>query len=132
METLDLHRRSQWTKFLVLLLFLGVMAACLGTLLGVILSNFGKLPAATEATARAERQGMIRLALICAVLLGLTLIVIFWMIVRFVGSRFQAPLERSSTEHVDAWRLAGSRLKVSEDDEAEELPPAEDDGPPEK
>jgi hypothetical protein len=130
METLDPQRPSQWAKFLVLLLFLAAMAAGLGTLLGVILSHYGRLPAATEEAAKAERQGVVRLALICAVLLALTLIVMFWMIVRFVGSWFQAPLERSSTEHVDAWRLAGSRLKIPEDDDAEELPPAEDDEPP--
>jgi uncharacterized BrkB/YihY/UPF0761 family membrane protein len=127
METLEPPpQRTEWAKFLMPLAFLFVMACVLGTLLVLMVTHFAKVVPATEA-AKAERQGMIRLALVCAVLLGLTLVVMFWMIVRFVGLRVRPPVERPATKHVDAWSLAGQRLKLSDEELPEE--PGEDKEP---
>jgi hypothetical protein len=125
METLEPPPRSRWARFLVPLLFLAVIAAALGTLLVLMVSHIGTI--ANLPQKKLERQGLVRLAMICAVLLGLTLIVMFWMIVRFLGARFQKPPEHTATEHVDAWRLAGQRVHLDDGEEPEELPPPEDD-----
>jgi len=130
METLEPQRRQDWPKFLTLLVALGVMAAVLGALLWVVLHN---LPAWTQnptPEAKAHRGGMVRFAIICVAMLGLTLVVMFWLVVRFIGSRFQTTPEPSRTQHVDAWTLAGQRIQPPKEPEDEQGPPGEDDGPP--
>jgi len=122
METLEPQRRPDWTRFLTLLLALGVMAAILGTLLGVVLSGAQQAP-------EKQKAGLVRLAVVCVAMLGLTLIVMFWLVLRFVGSRIVKPPEQTRTEHVDAWRLAGQRMQPPQDPEEGEEPPA---GPPEE
>ncbi len=118
MET-DSPTRSQWSRFLTLLIAMLVMAALLGTLLGILLSGIPHLTAATSPAQKAHRSGMVRLAVVCVALLGLTLVVIFWLVVRFLGSRFQPPPPHPPTEHVDAWSLAGKRMQVAEEEEEE-------------
>ena len=117
METLGPQpSRQPWGRFLTLLLAMGAMAAILGVLLGLVLSGLPQAAGNSTPAEKAHRSGLVRFAVVCVALLGLTLIVMFWLVVRFLGSRFQAPLEHSRTEHVDAWSLAGKRLKVGEEE----------------
>ena len=109
METLGSPSRQPWARFLTLFLSLGVMAGILGALLGILLSQ-----APSEAGPR--RDGMVRLALLCMALLGLTLVAMFWLVVRFLRSRLPEAPPGGRTEHVDAWSLAGKRLKVGEEE----------------
>jgi hypothetical protein len=112
METLEPHRRPPWGRFLTLLLSLGVMAGILGSLLAIL------LPQARH-VGGPQRAWMVRLSLVCVALLGLTLVAMFWHVVRFLGSRFQKPLEHDRTQHVDAWSLAGKRMQVSQEEDQE-------------
>ena len=123
MEDLEPNRRPDWGRFLTLLVALGVMAAVLGTLLAVVLSG-------AEAVTGKQKAGMVRLAVVCVAMLGLTAVVMFWLVLRFVGSRLGKPLEHTKTEHVDAWRLAGQRVAPLEPPEEGEEPPPEGEGPP--
>jgi hypothetical protein len=93
----------------VLLIALGVIAAVVGALLGVSLAQ------ASAAASVASARPWIRFALVCTALLGLTLVVIFWLVVRFARTRIPQPPPPGRTEHVDAWRLAGERMKMEEE-----------------
>ena len=127
METLEPQRRPAWARFLTLLVALGVMAAVLGTLLGVVLSN-------AAGASKEQKAGLVRLAVVCVAMLGLTAVVMFWLVLRFVGERLAKPPEetRTETEHVDAWRLAGQRMELPKEpgEEGEPPPEGEQDRPP--
>ena len=80
--------------------------------------------------APATRPRWAQIAWACLAVLLLTVIALLTMIYRFLVAPIQAPGPRSHTEHVDAWRLAGERAKVPDEeggDDAQELPPADDE-----
>jgi len=124
MEEIEFQRTRQWAKFLTLIVALVVMAAVLGTLIGVMLSY------AKDSTG-AVRSWLMRSAIVCVAMLGLTLIVLVCVIMRFALRRIELPTGRTRTEHVDAWALAGKRFRLPDEDEDEDEEPdsQEEDAP---
>ena len=123
MESLEPSKRSEWVKFITLTVALGVMAAALAALLAIVLAY-------ARGAAGPLRAWLVRFAILCVAMLGLTLVVLFWLVVRFVAARVQTPWLRSRTEHVDAWKLAGQRAQVPEEDEPAEGEDESDSPPP--
>ncbi len=123
MAPLERPPQSPWPR-IISLAFLAAMAAVLSTLLWLALSD---VPAQSSGP---PRKWAVRFALLCAVLLGMTLVLAFWISLRLAGSRLRKPVEHSRTEHVDAWRIAGERMRVPREDEDEPEGPPPDDGKP--
>ena len=57
-----------------------------------------------------------RLAWVSAALMGVTLLVLFWVVIHFILGRAKQ-VSHHRTQYVDAWRLAGQRVKPIDDDE---------------
>lgn len=55
-------------------------------------------------------------------LLALTILVLVWMVIHHVSRRLGRRSPRRTTEHVDAWALAGKRFKLEEDADEQEEP----------
>ena len=51
-------------------------------------------------------------------MLGLTAVMLFWVVVRFLMQRIKPEERHEKTAYVDAWSLAGQRAKPQEDDDA--------------
>ena len=100
-------RKIQTINFVILIITLAAIAAGLAVLIGLTTRA-----AAAVDDAQAQRL-LARLAWVSVALLALTLIVLLWMVMRFVRRRFRPP-GRSCTPYVDAWALAGQRFKLEE------------------
>jgi len=100
-------------RFTFLLVLLVVIAAAMGAL------TFITLRAAVGADEK-TRSALVRLAWFSFALLGLTLVALFWAVVRqslLIRRQEQAT---GSMEYVDVWAEAGKRIEVealNEDDE---------------
>ena len=107
MEEIELYRTRQWGKFLTLVVALTVMSVVLGTLIWLMLSYAGQ-------STGEVKSWLIRSAILCFAMLGMTLIVLICVIMRFVLKYLRVPTERTHTEHVDAWSLAGKRFRLED------------------
>jgi len=83
-----------------------------------------------EATGRIAdepaRKLLARIGWLSVAMLGLTLVLLFWTVVRYFRRRLPPGVGHQRTPYVDAWSLAGKRFQLddSEDDQAE---PEQDD-----
>jgi membrane protein implicated in regulation of membrane protease activity len=66
------------------------------------------------------RHAMLRLAWFAVALLGVTAVLLVWVLIRYVRERFQAPSRRGRTDYVDAWREAGRRFRLDSDEQEED------------
>lgn len=89
----------------------------LGSLLGMALL----LSMQRAASADGEAQdAWTRLALLCVALLALTLVLLVGVVVRRIGRRFsQRKSPRQPTRYVDAWREAGRRIEVPDEEDTD-------------
>lgn len=115
METIDHSNGSRTASFIVTLLFLVAMVTGMGIMFGLTLHG---AQGATD-----EVKKLLRLlAWMSVAMLGLTLLMLFWLVVRFMMRRIR-PQGHGPTEYVDAWSLAGKRVKPQVevlDDEGED------------
>ncbi len=106
--------RFSITKFVIIVVILTVMAACLGVLIYLWLSEAVQADEKTKAV-----WG--KMAWVAFALLGLTLLVLVWTVVRFAMSRLQRLRTRHKpTPYIDAWSLAGKRLKLEDSEDQDE------------
>ena len=103
-------RRISYT---ILLMLLVAAALTLGAMLAV--TTRGALHAADDQT----RKGMLRYAYVSLALLGFCLVMLVWVLVRYLRFRSRPRGRRQRTAYDDAWALAGKRYKV--EDGPEEL-----------
>ena len=79
-------------------------------------------------------SSIVQLAWLALVLLGLTLVVLLWAIMRFARSRMRFRRGKIHTPYVDAWALAGKRFSLdgdpSEEDEDEQEEGGQNDDEP--
>ncbi len=61
-----------------------------------------------------------KLAGLSLVMLCITLVMLFWLVARFLLHRFRGTSHSQKTEYVDAWSLAGKRMKAPPEEEEEE------------
>jgi len=92
----------------ILILSLTVLACALG-ILTLLTAR------AANATDDIEvRRFVGRLAWFSLALLGFTIVLLFWSVVRGFRSRIHQRRGRARTPYVDAWALAGKRFKLEE------------------
>lgn len=114
METLTDRQQGRSSSFAITLVFLVGMAVGLAILLGMILHGV----AGAEG---ASRKLLSRLAWISMAMLGLTLVMLFWIVAHYLMGRFR-PQGHQPTEYVDAWKLAGQRVKPPQEPPGDEDP----------
>lgn len=69
------------------------------------------------------RKFLVRMAWVATALMGLALIMLVWVILRRLRSRFEPSGRHAPTPYVDAWAEAGKRIQVEteeDDDQPEE------------
>jgi len=75
------------------------------------------------------REGLVRLAYVSLVLLGMTLVLLGWVVVRHLITRGGRKADRRPTPYVNAWEEAGRRFQLDESDLPEDQEPP-DSAPP--
>jgi len=107
------------------IVFLGLIVICVG--LGAMM--FITIEAATAIDDQATRKLLVRLAWMSLVMLCLALMMMVWVLLRYVRYRMrdgqQAP---EPSKYVNAWELAGKRFQLNEDNEPEDPDYLPDDG----
>lgn len=98
-------------NFAVLVIGLTALAGMLGTLLAILTQAAG-----TTGDPH-TRAFLARLAWACAAVLALTLVLLAWVLARYVAYRIGPGRKARRTKYVDAWALAGKRLKPPPEDE---------------
>jgi len=109
--------------FVALCTAMGLM--CVGLEVLVILSA-----AKAESASGPERKYFAWASWVALVLGGATFVVLVWVILHRIRTRFRPPSERTHTEHINAWQIAGQRFRleegedpVADDEEGEESDP---------
>ena len=119
---IEQHRKIQLANFLVMT----VMLAAIGV--GLAWLTHLAMQAAGQVTEAREHKLLGRLAWLAMALLGMVCVLWFWVLVRFLRMRAILPRDKTATDYVDAWSLAGKRYELTEDDNVIE-PDDEDDQP---
>lgn len=99
------HRNAGKARHVVLLVTLGSACLLLTGLLGVTLEGY------PDADPPARRLLLV-LAWTAACLLGVTLLLLMWVFIRWLRSRMPAPRRREGVGYVDAWAEAGRRVQT--------------------
>ena len=99
-----------------MVVWLAALCVGLGVLLGLLLRD-----AADADAAGRTQQAQARLAWVCLAMLAGTLVVLVWTVLRYIRFRTVRPPRPRPTPHVDAWALAGQRLRL------EDAPPLEEE-----
>jgi uncharacterized membrane protein len=107
---------------LTLAIALLVVGAAMGVLLAILLNSIGQVKPF-------QRDLVATLAWVAMAMLALTLVLLVWVLMRYIILRTR-PGERTHTDYVDAWSLAGERFRLDEKspDEDEDRDDEEDDG----
>ena len=116
MEELEQRRldRRRLASFAAVVVLLLVMIAALGWLFHVTV----RLPGDVDAH---RRDSLARLAWVSLVLLGMAVLMLFWTVARYVKFLLAHDRERGEpTTYVDAWSEAGKRVKLDDQEEAED------------
>jgi len=66
------------------------------------------------------RRYLARLAWLALALMSITSVLLMWVVIRLISSKLFVRENRSPTPYVDAWSLAGQRLKLPPDQEGDE------------
>ena len=118
---IDPKSTGQIANFVILIAALFVISIGLGAL------TFLTIQAADVTDDVAVRKLLAELAWVAVALLGLTLVVLMWSVMRFVRSRITVSRTHTRTPYVDAWAEAGRRYQLTEEDLKGEYPGAEED-----
>ncbi len=99
-----------------------VLASLCGGLVGIIMlsAHPSQAPAGTAEQIAAQQEYRYRMAWIATALLGMTLLLLAWMMIRHLAPRWQRKSKPPGSDYIDAWSLAGRRAKPI--DPREELP----------
>lgn len=110
-------RGFRTVSFVVTVAGLAVIIVTLGVM--VVLAT-GRAAGETD---EPTRDGLVRLAYVSMVLLGLAVVLLGWVVARHLGRRMrsiQRDLHHEPTPYVDAWSEAGRRAKAPEEDSESE------------
>lgn len=109
--------------FVALCTALGLMCAGLAVLVTISAAKAGS-------ASGPERKYFAWASWVALVLLGVTFVALVWVILHRIRSRFRPPSQRTRTEHISAWQIAGQRFRleegedpVADDEEGEESDP---------
>jgi len=119
-------KQARRASFLVMVIWLAALCVGLGVLLALLLRD-----AADADAAGRTQQAQARLAWVCLAMLAGTLVVLAWTVLRYIRFRTARPTRRRPTPHVDAWALAGQRLRLEDApplEEEDQEQPGEDEG----
>jgi len=89
-----------------------LIALCVG--LGVLAAMTADAAAETEG---AVRQYLLRLAWLALALLGLAVVMLGWLTVRYVNFRLGQHRRAKPTRYINFWALAGERFKLPPEEE---------------
>lgn len=112
---IDPPRALRTVSFGLVVAGLGVIAAGLTALLVFALQGFGQVPDLPT------KKLLARLAWLSLALLALTLILMVWAILRRLRDRLLSAECAKPSRYVDAWALAGQRLRLPAEGEDQDL-----------
>lgn len=97
-------------------LYAGVTAVLAGgAVYSVVLA--GRMAGFAAAAPAEQKAYLARLAWVCAVVAAMVAVAMVWVVMRFLSFRLTSGVKRTPTEHVDAWKLAGQRFKLTDEEE---------------
>ncbi len=114
--------KSQALQRIVLIACLAALAAMLGAMLYLMLHRAGQ-------THDAEQRYFVRMAWLCLFMLCLTLLFIFWLLMRLLAAWLRSG-GHPPTPYVDAWSEAGRRMKAPVDEDESDTGDGDDEEGP--
>jgi membrane protein implicated in regulation of membrane protease activity len=102
-------------RYVRVLVSLAVVAAAMCVLMWLSLDAASGLDGSTPEM-RARRKGLYYIGWISLAMASLAAVLAVWVAMRWAKAR-SAPTEHIETPYVDAWSLAGKRLKVEDDED---------------
>lgn len=102
-------------SFAVVMVVLTVV--CAGLVAMIVITTQG-----AKGAVGARKDYFHHMAWLSLALLALNIFVLAWMVIHRVSRRLVRRSPRQTTEHVDAWALAGKRFKLEEDADEQEEP----------
>ncbi|MCE5276631.1 MAG: hypothetical protein ABFD92_14735 [Planctomycetaceae bacterium] len=95
-----------------------LVSLCCG-LVGIIMlsANPAKPLAGTAEQIALQQEYRYKMAWIATALLGMTVLLLAWMVIRHMAPRWNRPHKPPGSDYVDAWSLAGRRAKPIDPDE---------------
>ncbi len=112
---IDTQRNIKKANYAILIISLIAVSAGLLGMIGITTKAYAD---ADEKT----RDLLFYLAWVGAATLAITLVMLAWIIMRWLRSRIQPGRKAQKTQHVSAWDEAGKRLPVPEMDDVLETP----------
>jgi len=104
---------SRAINFTILTVSLMAIAVVLAAMLYVTVTF------ASQAPDRRTKRLVLTLAWTSLAALGGTLLLLMWVVIRWIRCRLRSEAPRKPTPVVDAWAEAGERFQLEEDDEEE-------------
>ncbi|HUS91868.1 MAG TPA: hypothetical protein VM695_08460 [Phycisphaerae bacterium] len=77
---------------------------------------------ASAMTDPAARKLLLRLAWLSLVLISLDLVMLLWCVLRHIRDRMEAEPPPKPSKYVNAWELAGQRIRLEDETDADEDP----------
>jgi hypothetical protein len=108
-----------------LLLLIAALAAIAS---GLAVQTFIASQAVSQIDDHAVKSLLARLAWLSTVLLALALVLLFWMVARLFRWNLATRRRVGPTPYVDAWSLAGQRVKLPDDQDDEDEEDQEEGG----
>ena len=105
------------------LVVLGLVAISAGLIAMLVITT----QAAGTTTEPRTKNLLAHLAWLSLALLSLTLVLLVWAVMRHVRYWLRPVRRARSSQYVDAWALAGKRIKVPEDEDSDDDRPDGDD-----
>jgi len=98
-----------------------ILAAALAAIaIGLAVQTFMAARAVGSIQDDAVQRLLAKLAWLSTVLLALTLVLLFWTLAKFFRWRMRSGPVHGPTPYVDAWSLAGKRLKLPDENPPEQ------------
>jgi len=107
---IDRRRKFRAVNFTIAVVGLAMIAAGLVVMIVITAGQAGQAD-------QQVRKALARLALLSMALLGLTVVVLVWIVLHNVLERISLRKQQSTTPYVDAWTEAGRRLELTDEDQ---------------
>jgi len=100
--------------------FVFVVLGLVALAAGLLAMLFIAIQGASEIPDPPAQKFLLRLAWLSLLLLGMTLVLLVWAILRHVRYRLRSGPPLKPSTYVNAWELAGKRFQLEDDEEPEQ------------
>lgn len=112
---IDRQRTLHAASFAIVMVTLTVV--CAGLVAMIVITTKG-----AKGSEGAAKNYFYHMAWLSLAMLALNILVLAWMVIHRVSGHLGRRSPRQTTEHIDAWALAGKRFKLEDDADQQDEP----------